>query len=155
MQVWSLVWEDPLQEGTATHPSIVAWRIPWTEEPGGLQSMGWSRVRSDIAQVHPFLVTVLSGGARGSLVWHGFQRVSVSKSVSRVCSLVPAPFHRFTLKTPKNYPVSPHLLTRFHLSFEEAPPVLRTLGAWAAGGSTRAQGFAGSPGKPLRLWKEK
>ena len=32
--------EDPLQEGMATHSSILAWRIPWTEEPGGLQSMG-------------------------------------------------------------------------------------------------------------------
>ena len=36
----SLVWEDPLEEGMATHSSILAWRIPWTEEPGGLQSMG-------------------------------------------------------------------------------------------------------------------
>ena len=35
-----LGWEDPLEEDTATHSSILAWRIPWTEEPGGLQSMG-------------------------------------------------------------------------------------------------------------------
>ena len=35
-----LGWEDPLEEGTATHSSILAWRIPWTEEPGGLQSIG-------------------------------------------------------------------------------------------------------------------
>ena len=35
-----LVWEDPLEKGMATHSSILAWRIPWTEEPGGLQSMG-------------------------------------------------------------------------------------------------------------------
>ena len=33
-------WEDPLEEDMATHSSILAWRIPWTEEPGGLQSMG-------------------------------------------------------------------------------------------------------------------
>ena len=39
MQVQSLGWED-LEEGTATHSSLLAWRIPWTEEPGGLQSMG-------------------------------------------------------------------------------------------------------------------
>ena len=39
--------EDPLEEGTATHSSILAWRIPWTEEPGGLQSMGSQRVRHD------------------------------------------------------------------------------------------------------------
>ena len=39
-QVWSLGWEDPLEEEMVTHSSIPAWRIPWTEEPGGLQSMG-------------------------------------------------------------------------------------------------------------------
>ena len=38
--VRSLGWEDPLEEGMATHSSILAWRIPWIEEPGGLQSMG-------------------------------------------------------------------------------------------------------------------
>ena len=35
-----LGWEDPLEKGMATHSSILAWRIPWTEDPGGLQSMG-------------------------------------------------------------------------------------------------------------------
>ena len=45
--VQSLGWEDPLEKGMATHCSILAWRIPWTEEPGGLQSMGSSRVRHD------------------------------------------------------------------------------------------------------------
>ena len=45
--VRSLSWEDPLEEGMATHSSILAWRIPWTEEPGGLQSMGLQRVRHD------------------------------------------------------------------------------------------------------------
>ena len=40
-------WEDPLEKGTATHSSILAWRIPWTEEPGRLQSMGLQRVRHD------------------------------------------------------------------------------------------------------------
>ena len=38
---------DPLEEGMATHSSILAWRIPWTEEPGRLQSMGSQRVRHD------------------------------------------------------------------------------------------------------------
>ena len=38
--VQSLGWEDPLEKEMATHSSILAWRIPWTEEPGGLQSMG-------------------------------------------------------------------------------------------------------------------
>ena len=42
-----LGWEDPLKEGIASHTSILARRIPWTEEPGGLQSMGSQRVRHD------------------------------------------------------------------------------------------------------------
>jgi len=40
-------WEDPLEKRMATHSSILAWRIPWAEEPGELQSMGWQRVRHD------------------------------------------------------------------------------------------------------------
>ena len=40
-------WEDPLEEGMGNHSSILAWRIPWTEEPGGLQSIGSLRVRHD------------------------------------------------------------------------------------------------------------
>ena len=43
-QVQSLSWEDPLEEGMATHSSILVWRIPWTEEPSGLQSMVLQRV---------------------------------------------------------------------------------------------------------------
>jgi len=42
-QIRSLGEEDPLEEGMATQPSILAWRIPWTEESGGLQSMGVTR----------------------------------------------------------------------------------------------------------------
>ena len=44
-QIRPLGQEDPLEEGMATHSSIPAWRIPWTEEPGGLQSLGSQRVR--------------------------------------------------------------------------------------------------------------
>ena len=43
-QVQSLGWEDPLEEGMAAHSGILAWRIPWTEEPGGLQSVWLQRV---------------------------------------------------------------------------------------------------------------
>ena len=46
-QVRSLGLDDPLEKEVATHSSILAWRIPWTEEPGRLQSMGWQRVRHD------------------------------------------------------------------------------------------------------------
>ena len=46
-RVQSLGWEDPLEKEMATHSSNVAWKIPWTEEPGGLQSMGSQRVGHD------------------------------------------------------------------------------------------------------------
>ena len=49
MQVRYLGWEDSLEEGIVTHSSILAWRIPWVEEPGGLQSMGHKE--SDTTQV--------------------------------------------------------------------------------------------------------
>ena len=45
--VRSLAWEDALEKGMATHSSIIAWRLPWTEEPGGLQSVGSPRVGHD------------------------------------------------------------------------------------------------------------
>ena len=45
-------WEGPLEEGMATNSSILAWRIPWTEEPGGLQSMGSQRVRHNQETKH-------------------------------------------------------------------------------------------------------
>ena len=47
-QVQPLGQEDPLQKEMATLSSILAWEIPWTEAPGGLQSMGWQRVRPDL-----------------------------------------------------------------------------------------------------------
>ena len=58
MWVQSLSQEDPLEEEMATHSNILAWKIPWTEEPGGLQSMGLQRVRHDWAcmYVMSFLV---------------------------------------------------------------------------------------------------
>ena len=49
LETWvqSLRQEDPMEKGMATHSSILAWRIPWTEKPGGLQSMGSQRVGHD------------------------------------------------------------------------------------------------------------
>ena len=46
-RVWSLGWEDPLEKGMATHSKTLAWKIPWTEEPSRLQSMGLKRVGHD------------------------------------------------------------------------------------------------------------
>ena len=51
--VWSLGWEDTLEKGMATHSNILAWRIPWTEEPGGLQSIGSQRVGHDWSDLAP------------------------------------------------------------------------------------------------------
>ena len=57
--VQSLGWEDPLDKGMATHSSVLAWRTPWTEEPGGLQSM-WSQSRTQLRDWFWF-----PGGASG------------------------------------------------------------------------------------------
>ena len=55
-QIWSLGWGDALEKEVATHSCILAWRIPWTKEPGGLQSMGSQRTGSDF---HSFFCTFL------------------------------------------------------------------------------------------------
>ena len=52
-QVQSLGWEELLEEGMATHSSILAWRIPWTKKPGGLQPMGSQRVRHNLMTEQP------------------------------------------------------------------------------------------------------
>ena len=57
--VQSLDWEDPLEEEIATHASILAWKIPWTKEPGGLQFMGSQRVRYDWATEHTYYLLIL------------------------------------------------------------------------------------------------
>ena len=54
--VWSVGWEDPLEKGMVTHSGILAWRTPWTEYPGGLQSMGLQRVGHDWGtNTHPWI----------------------------------------------------------------------------------------------------
>ena len=71
-RVQSLGWEDPLEKEMATHSSILAWRIPWTEEPGGLQSMGLPKSRTGLStqqqqqqqqQDKPWLVSLPVPGA--------------------------------------------------------------------------------------------
>ena len=54
---WSLGWEDPLEKGMATHSSVLAWKIPWTEEPGGIQSTGSQRDKYNWT-TKPFTVTL-------------------------------------------------------------------------------------------------
>ena len=61
MLILSLGQEDPLEEGMANHSSVFAWRIPWTEEPGGLQSPGSQRAGQDwnnLARTHSHLLVL-------------------------------------------------------------------------------------------------
>ena len=76
-------WEDPLEEGMTTHSSILAWEIAWTEEPGGLQSMGLQRVRHDRVTKHAHTLLIkaaaIGGGpsllpAKRFLVVHGYEQ---------------------------------------------------------------------------------
>ena len=68
-QVWSLGWEDPLEEGMATYSSILAWIILWTEEPGRLQSMGSQRVRQDwVTKFHFYFSNIARCFSGGSVV---------------------------------------------------------------------------------------
>ena len=74
--VWSLGVKDPLEKQMASHYSILAWRIPWTGEPGRLQSMGLQRVRHDRATKHTsidsfflFTIYIYLLGCVGSWLW--------------------------------------------------------------------------------------
>ena len=73
--VWSLSWEDPLEKEMATHSSTLAWRIPWMEEPGRLQSMGLQRVGHDWA-------TSLSLSIYNTYIW----TVTVATKLKHTCS---------------------------------------------------------------------
>ena len=84
-RVRSLGWEDPLEKEMATHSRILAWTIPWTEEPGGLQSMGSQRVRHDWA-THTFTL--------GSIGFH--LSLETKKHVGSLIHLRKQPlWHRF------------------------------------------------------------
>ena len=84
--VWFLGQEDPLEKGMASHSSILAWRTPWTEDPGGLQSMGSQRVRHDWATKHSIAQRYLK------IKWRGFE----------LCF----PYHFVTLQNLKQFPWS-------------------------------------------------
>ena len=61
-QVQSLGWEDPLKKEMATHSHILAWEIPWTEKPGGLQSMGVTKESGMIEQLNTNKISKYSVG---------------------------------------------------------------------------------------------
>ena len=88
MWVQSLGGEGPLEEGMATHSSIIAWRIPWTEEPGGLQSMESQRVRHELAAkqqapIRTSTIQRLMTGTSLEVQWSGL-RASNTGSVGSV-----------------------------------------------------------------------
>ena len=74
----SLGQEDPLEQGMATHSSILGWRIPWTEEPGGLWSVGLQRVRQDssnLALMHT--CCVIKGNPKGYVLYGPIYLISL------------------------------------------------------------------------------
>ena len=82
-QVRSLSWEDPLEKGTATHSSILAWRMLWTEEPGGLRSTGSQRATNTftLSPTSPFIMKITSNDG-----WMEKDRVSV-KCLTQVATV--------------------------------------------------------------------
>ena len=73
MQVWSSGWEGPLEEGIAIHSGILVWRIPWTEEPGGLQSVGSQRAGHDWSDLaHTKQLSLLLGIASEMVILGDF-----------------------------------------------------------------------------------
>ena len=80
MRVWSLGQEDSFEEEMETHSIILAWKIPWTEEHGGLQSMGLHRVRHDWAHVHTMhregFLLLWKHMLRSIILWMGRQYVT-------------------------------------------------------------------------------
>ena len=76
IRVRSLGWEDPLEKEMATHSSILAWRIPWTEEPGGLQSTGVAKSRTRLSDfTFTFNFWWLSGKESACQFWRHRRRV--------------------------------------------------------------------------------
>ena len=67
--VWSLGWEDPLEAGMTTHSNILAWRIPWTEQPGGLQSTGSQTVRHNWSDFECTIFWISSKVFLSSISW--------------------------------------------------------------------------------------
>ena len=81
-QVRSLGWEDPLEKGMAIHSSILAWRIPWTEEPVGLQSMG-SQSRTWLSDWHRYRWNTSTGGYTEGEPQHSFKGKEAAVNVIR------------------------------------------------------------------------
>ena len=136
MQVWPLGQEDPLEKEMATHSSILAWGIPWTEDPGGVQSMGSKRVRYDwsaLAHAHRVLET-------GPFTDLPIMSINRSKCSYQLLFLVIMP---------------PHLqvtVTKMHTDWNSVSPVLSERDSHAS----KWSGYSGVfiPKCGVGLWKE-
>ena len=98
-QVKSLGWEDPLEKGSETHSSILAWRIPWTEEPGGLQSMWSQRVSHNWAtntftlKKHQCLFTLFLCQYQEEVMWVHSKKTSICKLETLTRNLISQPLN--------------------------------------------------------------
>ena len=89
MQVWSLGREDPLDEGMATHSSILAWKIPWTEEPNKLQPIGSQRVGRDWATEYARKGRSIPGNILGfSFIWMLLSLCEQYRFQETICTLI-------------------------------------------------------------------
>ena len=122
IQVWSLGWEDALKVGMVTHSSILAWRIPWTEEPGGLQSIGSKRVRynwSSLAHTYMYM-----GFASGSAV----ENLPVNAVDAGDTSLIPG-----SRRSHGGRHGSPCSILAWEIPWTEEPGGLHSMGLQRAG----------------------
>ena len=69
--IWFLAWEVSLEKKMATHPSILAWKIPWAEEPDGLQSMGPQRVGINWVTEHAHMHSKNANQLKSWFIFHG------------------------------------------------------------------------------------
>ena len=117
MWVWSLGWEDPLEHGMTTRSSILAWRIPWTEEPGGLQSIGWQKVGHDWSTLIMVSVCLPLMASRNT---YGLTWVSLTLDVGYLFTAAAAKRSRCSLRSTRGYllTAAPPDLERGSCSFQ-------------------------------------
>ena len=96
IRVRSLGWEDPLEKGTAIHSGILAWWIPWTEKPGGLQSMGSQRAGHDWASEYYNVVIYAH-----LTDWDTKVKVKVPQSCPTLCDPMCCIVHGIQARTPE------------------------------------------------------
>ena len=109
-QVWFLGWKDTLEEVMATHSNILAWKIPWTEEAGGLQSVELQRVRHDWACTH----TQCMENTGFLLLFFTIYKGQKKTNLTPEFILAPCRWERYTSPSPFVYkPIK--LIWRFHL----------------------------------------